>query len=412
MSRNLNGAGGAPMPNRRVLVVGDYPIGYANGIGETFANLVADLPDASIFQCHPAHLQPLDGKGVGTASTFTWPRRPASWPDWASQMYRPLLKLRQATAQTRLFEIASAAIRRHQIDAVIAYPVTPWVLFAVVRLRRAFPDVRFVFYVMDDWEGHHTCFGLPFTARRRAALNEMVATSDARFACSHLMKRDYQQRFSNAWDVLHKGVDVAALPAGQPFRFSNILYTGAMNMFRFDAVLAFAEGLRRYRESSGRDVTLTMLGPTPDREYSSALARYGFIRTEPWVDNAACQRRMATADVLYLPLSFEPKLERIANLAMPTKFPEYLASGRPTIFHVPRESEVHQLAEGEGLPLTITSVDPQATCDLLTRMDRGAFDVADYQLRAQRLLRAEFDQSVLRRRLATALWPPANGVES
>ena len=345
-------------PDGRLLIVGDYPVGYANGIGETFANLLADLPDASIFQCHPAHLQPLDGAGVGTAATFTAPRRPSAWPDWASPLYQPLLKLRQATAETRLFQIASAAIRRHQIDAVMAYPVTPWVLFAVVRLRRAFPKVRFVFYVMDDWEGHHTCFGLPFTAKRRSALNEIVSTSDARFACSHLMKGDYERRFSNGWDVLHKGVDVAALPEGQPFSFSNILYTGAMNMFRFDAVLAFAEGLRMYRESSGRDVTLTMLGPTPDREYSSALAPYTFIRTEPWVDNAACQQRMAQADVLYLPLSFESKLERIANLAMPTKFPEYLASGRPTIFHVPRESEVFHQAHAAGLPLTLDTVDP------------------------------------------------------
>ena len=36
---------------------------------------------------------------------------------------------------------------------------------------------------------------------------------------------------------------------------------------------------------------------------------------------------MAAADVLYLPLSFAPKLDRIANLAMPTKFSDILISG-------------------------------------------------------------------------------------
>jgi hypothetical protein len=181
-----------------------------------------------------------------------------------------------------------------------------------------------------------------------------------------------------------------------------------MNMFRFDAVLAFAEGLRMYRESSGRDVTLTMLGPTPDREYSSALAPYGFIRTESWVDNDACQRRMTTADVLYLPLSFESKLERIANLAMPTKFPEYLASGRPTIFHVPRESEVHRLAAGAGLPLTLDTVDPNAIAAFLSRLGTDRLDVTAYQATARALLTSEFDQSVLRRRFEEACFPCAS----
>jgi hypothetical protein len=392
-------------PEGRLLIVGDYPVGYANGIGETLSNLLADFPDASVIQCHPEHLQPPDGERRGRAATYPVPRRPAAWPDWASRWYQPLLKLQQANAETRLFEIASDAIRHHQIDAVLTYPVTPWVLFAMVRLRRAFPRVRFVLYVMDDWEGHHTCFGLPFTARRRAALNEMVSTSDRRFACSHLMKHDYERRFKNSWDVLHKGVDVAGEPAIKPFTFSSILYTGAMNMFRFDAVLAFAEGLRQYRESSGRDITLTLLGPTPDRAYSSALAPYRFIRTEPWVDNQECQRRMADADVLYLPLSFETRLGRIANLAMPTKLPEYLASGRPTIFHVPRESEVHALADGAGLPLTLDTVDPKAISMFLSRLAAERIDATAYRSKARALLAAEFDQSALRRRFAAACFP-------
>lgn len=396
-------------PDGRVLIVGDYPVGYANGIGETFANLLADLPDAAIFQCHPDHLQPLDGAGRGRVFTFEMPRRPSRLPGWASRSYYPVLKLRQARAEQRLFETASAAIRAHRIDAVWVYPVTPWVLFAAVRLRRAFPALRFVVYVMDDWEGHHTCFDLPFTPKRRASLDEIVATSDVRFACSHLMKDDYERRFANRWDVLHKGVDLTApLPAPRPFAFSNILYTGAMNVFRFDAVLAFAEGLRRFRERSGHDVTLTMLGPLPDRQYSSALAPYPFLRTEPWVDHAACQRRMTRADLLYLPLAFAPKLERIANLAMPTKLPEYLASGRPTIFHVPRESEVYRLAAAHDLPLTLDTVDPEAIAAFLSTIATTSVDAATYQANARALLASEFDQLVLRRRLAEALFPCAS----
>ena len=396
-------------PEGRLLVLGDYPVGYANGIGETLSNLLAGLPDAMLFQSHPDHLTPLNGHGRGRAATFDFPRRPRGWPAWVAGVHKPVLKLQQVSASRRLFETASALITEQRIDAVLSYPVTPWVLFAVVRLRRAFPRVRFVFYVMDDWEGHHKCFGLPFTAKRRAALNEIVATSDARFACSQLMQQDYQRRFGNEWGVLHKGVDTtASLPAVTSCRIDNILYTGGMNMFRWDAVMAFVEGMRRYRDRSGRNISLTLLGTELNRDYASALAPYPFVKAEPWIDNEACQRRLASADMLYLPLSFEAKLDRIANLAMPTKFSEYLASGRPTIFHVARESEVHRLASGAGLPTIIDSVDPQAACQFLTRLDQDGIDLAGYRTRTEQLLRAEFDQVVLRRRLATALWSRAN----
>jgi hypothetical protein len=389
--------------NGRLLMIGDYPIDYANGIGETLSNLLAEHPDESLFQLHPDHVRPLHGRGRGHAQGFRVPRRPQSWPDWATRFYAPLLKLQQSSAEDHLFASAAAVIERERIDAVLTYPVTPWVLFAVVRLRRAFAKVRFVFYVMDDWEGHHTCFGLPFTPKRRAALAEIVTTSDARFACSHLMQRDYEQRFGNAWGVLHKGVDTTApLPAATPCRFDNILYTGAMNMFRFDAVLAFAEGLRRYRTMSGRNVTLTLLGPEPDRDYATALAPYDFIHLESWIDNDACQARMRRADLLYLPLSFERRLQRIANLAMPTKFSEYLASGRPTIFHVPAQSEVNALATQAALPLILNTVDPAAIAEFFETNGPQSIDTEAYRSQATALLAAEFDQAALRDRLHEA----------
>ena len=397
-----------PMRDGRLLVLGDYPIGYANGIGETLSNLLAEHPDASLFQLHPEHLQPLTGEERGQASTFVFPRRPVSWPAMLAPLYRPILKLRQRAEEQRLFERAAAIIRERQIDAVLTYPVTPWVLFATVRLRQLFPQVRFVFYVMDDWEGHHTCFGLPFTAKRRAALSLIVETSSVRFACSHRMQQDYERRFHNTWNVLHKGVDLGAMHSGAAaWRFTNILYTGAMNMFRFDAVLAFAEGLRRYREQSGLDITLTLLGTSPEGDYAPALAPYTFIRMEPWVGNAECRRRMMDADVLYLPLSFEPKLDRIANLAMPTKFSEYLASGRPTIFHVSSASEVHGLTSRAGLPLLLDTTDPDAISAFLADAANGV-DMRGYREKAGALLRSEFDQSMLRRRLTEACFPCAS----
>jgi hypothetical protein len=395
-------------PGRNLLVLGDYPVGFANGIGETLDNLLGAFPDERLVEMSPSHFAPAPGRERGRSVTFTMPRRPAWVPRVLHRAYYPVLKAQQALAERALVAEASRVIHDHHVGAVLTYPVTPWVLFAAVRLRRQFPDVRFVFYVMDDWEGHHTCFGLPFTARRRAALNEMVATADVRFACSARMRADYEQRFTTAWQVLHKGMPsavppgVAPRPLRQPWR---ILYAGGLNVFRADAVLAFAEGLRRFRAATGQDVTLTLLGAAGDRAGTPELQPYDFVRFEPWVDNAACQQRLAAADLLYLPLSFLPHVERIAHLAMPTKFGDYLAADRPVIFHVPQASEVCDLASGAGLPLTITTTDPDAICRDLQSLEANPPDPADYRVRSQTLLRDRFAEPALRQRLHQALFP-------
>ncbi len=392
----------------RLLVLGDYPVGYGNGIGETLGNLLATFPEDRLFQAYPSHLPPSAGGVRGHAVPFDMPRRPAWVPGWANAPYYPLLKLRQSLAEQALVSRAAAAIEQHQIEAVLTYPVTPWVLFAAVRLRRRFPRVRFVFYVMDDWEGHHTCFGLPFTKRRRQALEEIVRTADVRFACSDRMRVDYEQRFGNAWQVLHKGMPAppppaeAPRPLRQPWR---ILYAGGLNVFRADAVLAFAEGLRRFRSLTGHDASLTLLGAAGDRASVPELQAYDFVRFEPWVGNATCQRRLADADLLYLPLSFLPRVERIAHLAMPTKFGDYLAADRPVIFHVPRTSEVFDLASGAGLPLTIASVDPNDICQRLQALETSPPDLLDHRSRAMALLRERFAEPILRQRLHRALFP-------
>ena len=87
---------------------------------------------------------------------------------------------------------------------------------------------------------------------------------------------------------------------------------------------------------------------------------------------------------------------------MPTKFSEYLAAGRPVIFHVPAASEVQDLASQAGLPVTLNTLDPVAICDELLRLDRNGLDLDDYQARARELLTREFDERVLQSRLAAA----------
>ena len=51
-------------------------------------------------------------------------------------------------------------------------------------------------------------------------------------------------------------------------------------------------------------------------------------------------------------------LSRISLYSLPTKLPEYLASGKSVFFHAPKDSAVFRVAERYDLTPRLASIDP------------------------------------------------------
>src|SRR5678816_4549492 len=100
---------------------------------------------------------------------------------------------------------------------------------------------------------------------------------------------------------------------------------------------------------------------------------------------------MTAADLLYLPLAFGKRSSRISLYSLPTKLPEYLASGKSVLFHAPRESAVFQVAERYDLTPRVASIDPEALDAFIEAWVEAEQDLTETRLKARSALQEEFD---------------------
>ena len=111
---------------------------------------------------------------------------------------------------------------------------------------------------------------------------------------------------------------------------------------------------------------------------------------------------MKAADMLYLPLAFCKRSARISLYSMPTKLPEYLASGKSVFFHAPEASAVFRVAERYDLTPRLATIDAQALDAFVEDWAEGKQNGAESLTRATNALAREFDIDTLAARFQSA----------
>jgi len=385
------------------LVIADYPIGYTSGFGETLYNLFTGFPSDKLWSAHPAQVAPAAGKKRATSVNLPSPSRPDWLPNQIGLAYYPLLKVKQLNAARQTVRLLSDVVQRHSIQNLLVIPVSPWILSAALALHKENPKLNLVVYVMDDWQGHHECHGLPYSPWRQRLLSEVIDRANVCFAVSREMATHYEEMFGKTWHVVHNGVRNDALPAPasaakEPRR---ILLAGDVNVFRFDAVIAFAEAIERFNQRCGASIEFSVMGDVAE-QHRASLSALRSVKLLNRRSHSECLESMKTADLLYLPLAFCQRSARISLYSLPTKLPEYLASGKSVFFHAPKESAVFRVAERYDLKPRLSSVDPKVLDAFIAAWPNGNGNSVNTVLKAQKALLEEFDIDRLAKQFQSA----------
>jgi len=383
------------------LVIADYPVGYASGFGETLYNLFTGFPSEKLWSAHPAHVAPADDKRRAQSIELPAPARPQWLPNRISLAYYPLLKLQQFRAARDAVRLLADVVRRNSIKNLLVIPVSPWILSAALALHKQYSNLNLVLYVMDDWQGHHECHELPYTPRRRRLLSEIVQRANVRYAVSREMAAHYEESFGKSWTVVHNGVrtDSLSYETNGASQRRQVLLAGDVNVFRYDAVIAFAEAIERHNRSNGESIEFTVMGDVAEQHRSSLSALHA-VKMLGRRSHSECLDAMMVADLLYLPLAFGRKSARISLYSLPTKLPEYLATGKSVFFHAPKESAVFRVAERYDLTPRLATIDPTALQTFVEMWAQG--NGIDGVGKAKKALREEFDIERLAARFQAA----------
>jgi hypothetical protein len=256
---------------------------------------------------------------------------------------------------------------------------------------------------MDDWQGHHECHQLPYSRWRRRLLSEVINRASMRFAVSREMAAHYEEAFGKIWLVAHNGVPADSLSPEPRVETKprQVLLAGDVNVFRFDAVIAFSEAVERHNRRCGPSIEFTVMGEIAE-QHRASLSALRAVRLLSRRSHSECLKAMKAADLLYLPLAFGKRSSRISLYSLPTKLPEYLASGKSVFFHAPKESALFRVAERYDLNPRLATINPEALDAFVASWVRADPNDGETLLRTKRALREEFDIDGLAKRFQAA----------
>lgn len=217
--------------------------------------------------------------------------------------------------------------------------------------------------------------GNAYSAAKRLAarLLERRVLRDARrvFVTNDATRGHYRRLYGIEADV----VEHSALPTDRQARparaRATIVYTGSVYWAQLDALRNLRDAMRYVPRA--RLQLLTDL--TEDQLRGVGLHGAGIVTSQ--VAARAVQSHQAEADVLFLPLSFQPRWSDVIRTAAPGKLAEYLVSGVPILVHAPSYSYVAQDARRNGWGLVVDGPSALALSDAISAL------LEDDELRAR-----------------------------
>jgi glycosyltransferase involved in cell wall biosynthesis len=420
-----------PRPQPRLLFITPAAFNRTTGGGVTFGNLFSGWPKDRLATAHSDPVPTTDETcekyyHLGADELRRWGplerMAPAAPGAAATAAPAPRSRLRRM-ARIAIFgqQLPDSGTLSASLERWIEY-FRPEVLYSilgtngmmqlVLAVQRRF-RLPLVVHFMDDWPEASYRGGLisPFERQRmQRLLRETLERATLRLGICEAMCEAYSARYGVPFQAFHNAVDVARWSGvAVERRPKEVVYIGSIfAAAQLESLVDCCQAAARLRDEG---VRLSIYSPAMYAEaHRRRLVVADNIALHDTIsDDAAFFRRIASADVLLLPVNFDAATVRYIRYSMPTKLPAYLFSGTPILAYGPAEvAQVSYLVK-EDAALVVRERGVERVAENLRRL------LGDEDLRARlgsnarRLALERHDLRAVRPRFQQAL---AGAVES
>lgn len=262
---------------------------------------------------------------------------------------QPSHGLQVITGLFRDYRRARHIIRKEDIGMIVGIADRGPALFLTYILS-VFTRVPYTVYLLDLYRWNH--FGTIWDILAHIFEPILFTNAHAIVVMSDghrlLYERKYGDRFN--YTVVRncpqqsRPVSSNHTPHTPPYR---ILYTGGIYFAQEQSIVNLAEATRDLP-----DVRIELYVPRRIDALAQRFAPYPHVsvHTAPHSQMSDIQ---SSADILFLPLSWDDTAPEVIEMAIPGKTFEYLQSGRPILVHAPASSFLSQYARERGFALVV-----------------------------------------------------------
>lgn len=367
---------------KRTLYMCAYPPSRGSGGAIILRNLFRDFPADRLWMLVSKRHLALDGAAGGLlAATYAT----APWPEVSGRVIWRLGFVVRMTLIPLIVAKAVRMVRRHRIEVIFAVQFYGEFYIAAY-LAHLITGRPLYTYSMDEWlsnvQTHSRLLGW------LAAWLEprILRSASRRWVISDAMADDRQRRYGVDSDVLRHSVDIGAFarasaanpdhPPGNDLVIVNMGTIYSVNVDPFGDLLTAVRDIASDPSTPQFRVRLYTSQPLV------GLAALGIQEGDLLEIGSASEHEvpqvLARGDILFLPLSFEPRWRRVVRDAFPTKLAEYLASGRSVLVYAPDYSTAARYVRQHECGLVVDTPDPEA-------LSRALLDLAKEETLRKRL---------------------------
>jgi glycosyltransferase involved in cell wall biosynthesis len=201
-----------------------------------------------------------------------------------------------------------------------------------------------VFHMMDDWP---TLIGVRGALKKfwkRKIDKEfrlLLDRADLLMGISDYMCEDYNKRYGKKFVTFHNPINLGFWKKAQRHNYElakspTLLYAGRIGLGIDKSLRNIAEAVKRLNKELHTD--LKFIIQTQDDPIW--IKNFKNVERQDFVAYEELPSVFAQADILILPYDFSPESLSFIKYSMPTKAPEYMASGTPIIVFAPEETAI------------------------------------------------------------------------
>nr|WP_320161340.1 glycosyltransferase [uncultured Methanoregula sp.] len=293
-------------------------------------------------------------------------------------------------------------IRREHCDAIIACTGDLFDPPAAYIASREL-GIPFIFYAFD----YYSFQGEDPVLRSFAGIyeSELVQAAAAVIVPNECMCAEYLKRYGISATILHNPFDLESYenqisvenrtPAVEKAE-KEIVYTGAIYDAHYDAFRNLIAAIALPETIPVRIHLYTPQSPHHLLANNINGPRVVVHKAQQVTAMPAIQQN---ADILFLPLSFNPRFREIVKTSAPGKIGEYLASKRPVLVHAPKDSFVSWYFKKYHCGLVVDEDDPRELAKAINLLTTDEKLCQELTRNAYERAKTDFDAKSARKKL-------------
>lgn len=272
------------------------------------------------------------------------------------------------------------------------------ILFCIV-LKKHLKKKPLIFHMMDDWPSTVGSKGFMkkyWEIKLNEELQLLLEYTDLAMSISDYMAEEYKRRYGKEFSIFHNPINIDFWRSAQKKEYNlsappTMLYAGRVGLGIDQSLKTLAQAVDRVNQDFGTQLKFTL----QTQKIPSWIKDYDCTEHRGFVAYEKLPKVFAQADFLVLPYDFSAKSLSFIKYSMPTKAPEYMASGTPILIFAPKNTALVQYAKDYEWATVVTENKIDELVDIITGLLKHKSRREKIAFRAKNLAEQRHDSKMV-----------------